>query len=238
MIDDAPPPLAEPSIHAPRMPRRLERPRPTPPCPGRPGRRTACTTRRRYGRHRIRRGAPRRNTARGNPPSVPCPISRRKAPGADPQPWGDVPLLPLPEIADRVTSPKPLPVRAIVAWPGVFIGPAAIHENAWYAAGPLVPLGEDHGTPEPAPPPGSGYFGAPKLRTRACPIRGDLALCRIQCVHACRSHSRSRERPPPGVMSSGQDGPGRTLRLQRLGPPLCLTKVVMGSDFLLGAFPA
>jgi len=155
------------------------------------------------------------------------PLARTPGPGEMP------PLLPLPEAADRARSPKPLPVRAVVAWPGVLVGLAAVHENAWYAEGPLVPLGEGPGTPEPAP----GLWAL--LRAEAArtglPDQGWTWLSAESSAHA-----RAATALAHGEAAAWRhaERPGRTLRLQRLGPLLCLTEVAMGSDFLLGAFPA
>jgi len=57
------------------------------------------------------------------------PPFQAQSPWRGPSTPGRCPLPLLPEAADRATSPRPLPVHYVIAWPGAIVGLAAIYEN-------------------------------------------------------------------------------------------------------------
>jgi hypothetical protein len=178
-----------------------------------------------FGGHPLPGGAPRPLRAARPGQNV---VDRPTAPGETP------PLLPPPDAHDHARSPSPLPVRILIAWPGLLLGLSTLFPGAWYAEGPLVPLGEGPGTPEPTP--GLWDLLRAEGRALALPDQGWAWL-----LPAATAHARLAQAEVHGqaaVEWRYQDRGDATLRLQRLGPLLCLTEVRGGSDVLLGTFPA
>lgn len=172
------------------------------------------------------------------PHGVPRPL-RAAHPGADatdriPAPGETPPRLPEPDADDRARSPRPLPVRVLLAWPGVLVGLPGLGKDGWFAEGPLVPLGDGPGTPEPVP--GLWNLLRAEAKALALPDQGWAWLLPPESAHA-----RLADAEAHGAEAAAwrhRDRGATTLRLQRLSPLLCLTETRTGSDFLLGAFPA
>jgi len=151
-----------------------------------------------------------------------------------PAPGETAPALPIPDSSDHARQPRPLPVRTLIAWPGVLVGLPALHTDGWFAEGPIVPLGDGDGTPEHRP--GLWSLLRAEASRQALPDQGWTWLLPEQSAHARLADAEAHGEAAAAWRHT--ERPGRTPRLQRLGPLLCLTDVVSGSDYLLGAFPA